>query len=169
MDLIEGHKRQQVFEQKRDLLKELSAEHGLEIDCHKTSIWDTTLYRAWSKIVTQLISNREKFESELNELLYKSQIHEVFLFEKATYLNICYLQNKELDDEFTIEDNEDDDRFENISNALKNFKMVCTKNVTGYRYIECRSPTDKLTYIVQTFTTNTIIMLVSRNPDIRKL
>ena len=36
--------------------------------CFRTSIWDETLYKAWSSIVYQLIPNVEKVERQLEHL-----------------------------------------------------------------------------------------------------
>ena len=73
MDLIENfEEKQKAFEQKRKQLEEMAQENGLEVEVAKTSIWDRTLYSAWSKIVTQLVPNKQKFEDELQILMEKS-------------------------------------------------------------------------------------------------
>ena len=40
----------------------------LQTVCFRTSIWDETLYKAWSAIVTQLIPNVEAVEDQLGNL-----------------------------------------------------------------------------------------------------
>jgi Ras-related GTP-binding protein A/B len=73
MDLIEDPEQKQlIFEQKRKQLEDLAREYSLRVEVSKTSIWDKTLYSAWSKIVTQLVPNKEKFEVELEALAEKS-------------------------------------------------------------------------------------------------
>ena len=75
MDLLNELKyeeKQRVFEQKRKQLEDIAAENGLEVEVAKTSIWDKTLYSAWSKIVTQLVPHKKKFEDELQILMEKS-------------------------------------------------------------------------------------------------
>lgn len=73
MDLIEDpEQKQQIFEQKRKQLEEIAREYDLRVEVSKTSIWDKTLYSAWSKIVTQLVPNKQKFEDELEILAEKS-------------------------------------------------------------------------------------------------
>ena len=37
----------------------------LDVTCFQTSIWDETLYRAWSQIVYSLIPNVAQLESKL--------------------------------------------------------------------------------------------------------
>lgn len=41
---------------------------GLQVACFKTSIWDETLYRAWSTMVYSLIPNRDHLQSHLEKL-----------------------------------------------------------------------------------------------------
>ena len=52
----------------------------------RTSIWDETLYKAWSSIVYMLIPNVKEMESALNEFAEILDADEVLLFEKATFL-----------------------------------------------------------------------------------
>ena len=47
-----------------------------KIDCSKTSIWDKTLYSAWSKILTQLVPNRQKLEGELRRFVDETEADE---------------------------------------------------------------------------------------------
>ena len=56
MDLIPAEQRDTVFEERAKLIKAHS--QGLDVSCFKTSIWDETLYKAWSSIVHSLIPNR---------------------------------------------------------------------------------------------------------------
>lgn len=50
MDLVAEEQRDVIFKEREEDLKRLS----LPLNCtaFKTSIWDETLYRAWSKIVS---------------------------------------------------------------------------------------------------------------------
>jgi Ras-related GTP-binding protein A/B len=54
-----------------------------------TSIWDETLYRAWSQIVYSLIPNVEVLKAQLEDFRRISGAAEVVLFEKATFLVIA--------------------------------------------------------------------------------
>lgn len=162
MDLIEDPEQKQlIFEQKRKQLEDLAREYSLRVEVSKTSIWDKTLYSAWSKIVTQLVPNKEKFEVELEALAEKSGADEVMLFEKATFLNICY-KNRKLIEKV----NEDiiADRMEDMSHHMKSFKLTCVKNATNYTSVEIKTST--FSAIMSVFTEYTFIMLVSYSPDI---
>lgn len=46
MDLLEEAMREKMFLEKKARIQEKTK--GFEVDCFKTSIWDETLYKAWS-------------------------------------------------------------------------------------------------------------------------
>lgn len=62
MDLIHESQRQQVFEDYKSQIQQLA---GVEIACFPTSIWDETLFKAWSQIVYSLIPNVHILEQQL--------------------------------------------------------------------------------------------------------
>ena len=77
MDLIESPvQKQTVFEAKRQQLEKIATSYEVKVDYSRTSIWDKTLYSAWSRIVTQLVPNRHLFEKELNQFVQKSEADE---------------------------------------------------------------------------------------------
>lgn len=51
-----------------------------------TSIWDETLYRAWSQIVHELIPNAVQLEKSLKDFAEVIEADEILLFEKTTFL-----------------------------------------------------------------------------------
>lgn len=63
---------------------------SFKIKCFATSIWDETLYKAWSQIVYSLIPNVDQLESQLKEFSTICGADEVVLFEKATFLEISH-------------------------------------------------------------------------------
>ena len=89
MDLVNDEQREQVFRQRESELKAVAAKLDLEITCFKTSIWDETLYRAWSQMVHALIPNRTSLQTHLDKLCQVCNADEVVLFERATFLVIC--------------------------------------------------------------------------------
>lgn len=54
--------------------------------CYQTSIWEETLYKAWSSIIYSLIPNADLIRSHLKEFMSITEAEEVVLFEKATFL-----------------------------------------------------------------------------------
>ena len=65
---------------------------SLLLQCYGTSIWDETLYKAWSEIVTNLIPNIGLLETHLNNFCRICDADEVVLFERATFLVISHAQ-----------------------------------------------------------------------------
>jgi Ras-related GTP-binding protein A/B len=51
-----------------------------------TSIWDETLYKAWSQIVHELIPNAVQLEISLKAFAENIEADEILLFEKTTFL-----------------------------------------------------------------------------------
>jgi Ras-related GTP-binding protein A/B len=63
---------------------------SFKIKSFATSIWDETLYKAWSQIVYSLIPNVDQLEHQLKEFSFICGADEVVLFEKATFLEISH-------------------------------------------------------------------------------
>jgi len=58
MDLIPEAKRESVFQEKKQrIMENTKAEFKSKTECYKTSIWDETLYKAWSTIVSIMLPN----------------------------------------------------------------------------------------------------------------
>lgn len=81
-----------------------------EIECFRTSIWDETLYKAWSQIVAFLMPNIKILEKNLKTFCETIKADEVVLFERSTFLVISHYESKK---------HEDQHRFEKISNIIK--------------------------------------------------
>ncbi len=58
----------------------------LTITPFMTSIWDETLYKAWSQIVHELIPNSVQLEKSLKDFADVIEADEILLFEKTTFL-----------------------------------------------------------------------------------
>uniref|UniRef100_H2UE88 Ras-related GTP-binding protein n=1 Tax=Takifugu rubripes TaxID=31033 RepID=H2UE88_TAKRU len=84
MDLVQEDQRDVIFKEREEDLKRLS--RPLECTCFRTSIWDETLYKAWSSIVYQLIPNVQQLETNLRNFAQIIEADEVLLFERATFL-----------------------------------------------------------------------------------
>jgi hypothetical protein len=83
--------RQAILEDRKRLIEESCASCGVEnFSCFGTSIWDETLYKAWSEIVTNLIPNIAILETHLNKFCKHCDADEVVLFERATFLVISH-------------------------------------------------------------------------------
>jgi len=147
MDLIAEEHRDQVFKKREEELTEISL--PLRITCFRTSIWDETLYKAWSSIVYSLVPNIKALEIHLKNFCEISEADEVVLFERATFLVISHSSRSQ---------HRDDHRFEKISNIIKQFKLSCSKSQAQFQSMEVRN--SNFAAFIEGFTTNTYIMVI---------
>lgn len=152
MDLVAEDQREHIFQEREDDLKKLSL--PLDCTCFRTSIWDETLYRAWSNIVYMLIPNVEALGNTLKYFAQIIEAEEVLLFERATFLVISHYQRME---------HRDSHRFEKVSNIIKQFKLSCSKLGAKFQSIEVRN--SKFAAFINTFTTNTYVMVIMSDPS----
>lgn len=128
------------------------------ITAFPTSIWDETLYKAWSQIVHELIPNAAQLEKSLQDFADVIEADEISLFEKTTFLVVSNCLKKPHNDLH---------RFEKISNTIKQFKSSCSKFATSFHKIEIKN--GNYTIIIDLFTPNTYIMVVISDQKISKL
>uniref|UniRef100_A0A2M3ZJ39 Putative gtp-binding protein n=1 Tax=Anopheles braziliensis TaxID=58242 RepID=A0A2M3ZJ39_9DIPT len=153
MDLVAEEQRDVIFKEREHDLKRCSL--PLECTAFRTSIWDETLYRAWSSIVYQLIPNVKALEHSLNYFANVVDADEVLLFERATFLVISHCQRKQ---------HRDSHRFEKVSNIIKQFKLSCSKLGAKFSSMEVRNSV--FAAFIDTFTSNTYVMVVMSDPSI---
>lgn len=91
MDLVPEEDRSRVYSERVALIESRSTQ--FKMNFFATSIWDETLYRAWSQIVYSLIPNIDILESQLRDFCSISGADEVVMFEKATFLVISHISN----------------------------------------------------------------------------
>ncbi|KAI9225349.1 MAG: ras-related GTP-binding protein A-like protein [Piptocephalis tieghemiana] len=152
MDLVEPSST--IFE---DRVAEL--EHPsdpLPVKCFPTTIFDESLYKAWSYIIHEMIPNVRKLELHLAHFCKACEADEVVLFERATFLVIASAQRKE---------HPDPKRYEKISTYVKQFKHSCTLLQTQFTSLELRRPTFSA-YIDQ-LTPNTCVLVIMSDPTIQ--
>ncbi len=93
MDLVAEEERDMILQDRKRLIEESCLGVGVQhFQCFGTSIWDETLYKAWSEIVTNLIPNIGVLESHLSDFCRICDADEVVLFERATFLVISHAQ-----------------------------------------------------------------------------
>ncbi|XP_018303263.1 ras-related GTP-binding protein A [Mycetomoellerius zeteki] len=148
MDLVQEDQRDYIFRERRLSLP-------LECTCFRTSIWDETLYRAWSSIVYMLIPNVKELEQSLNQFANIIDADEVLLFERATFLVISHCQRQF---------HRDVHRFEKVSNIIKQFKLSCSKLAAQFQSMEVRNT--NFAAFIDIFTSNTYVMVIMSDPTI---
>ena len=156
IDLVPPGERSGVFAAQAEELRDAAGPTSLEI--FATSIWDETLYKAWSSIVYALVPNSERIERNLSQVARATAADEVVLFEKATFLVIAHVTNTEIADVH---------RFEKISNIVKQFKLSASKQHATITNVQIKSDSHTFRVVLERFTPSTFIMLVFYNLDVQ--
>jgi len=124
MDLLQENQRESIFQDKKNKIMELcGTDFGKRTEVFRTSIWDETLYKAWSQIVSILLPNIKQLEQSLSTFCQTVGANEAVIFERSTFLVISHHDSV---------NHEDVHRFEKISNIIKQFKLSCIK--TNYQF-----------------------------------
>lgn len=99
MDLVDKSRRASVYSSRVSELRKKSREvaqaasnrpgNGFRVNCFATSIWDESLYRAWSRIVQTQIPSVGVLEKHLQQFADSCSAYEVVLFERTTFLVIA--------------------------------------------------------------------------------
>jgi len=152
-DLVHESKREEVLENyKRDLI---NAAPGMDITCFGTSIWDETLFKAWSEITYTLVPDVDQLQKQLEHICRTCEADEVVLFEKNTFLLISYSSRRSM---------QDSHRFEKISNIVKQFKLSCGKVKTSFRSFQVRNSLFSAT--IEPFLNHSFVMVVVSDPNV---
>lgn len=149
MDLVQEEMRDQIFADRRTVLAETSK--PLNFTCLATSIWDETLYMAWSRIVYNLVPNTSVLEQHLTVFVDLIEAEEVVLFERTTFLVISHVSR-------TSSPHPDPHRFEKISTIVKQFKLSCSKMQSQFMALELRG--GNFSAYIDMLTPNTLIMVI---------
>jgi Ras-related GTP-binding protein A/B len=177
MDLVDEEDRGPILEDRKALIKETCDTSGIDsFQIFGTSIWDETLYRAWSEIVTNLIPNIGILETHLCNFCRVCDADEVVLFERATFLVISQAQGapdavaSPSEIELGISPHVkrtphfDAHRHEKISNIVKQFKLSCGKAQSQFQGMQVQN--SRFSAFIDAFTANTYIMVIVSNPNV---
>ncbi|KAG9015118.1 GTP-binding protein gtr1 [Tulasnella sp. JGI-2019a] len=186
MDLVGAKKdREEVLKRKK---RELLANSGnTKIKIFGTTIWDESLYQAWSRIVHVLIPNAPVLSKHLTTFAKMCSAYEVILFERTTFLIIARSGDISMfDSDSDTEDEQrhcaesdgtnhvdqglgpeemDPYRFNKISEIIKSFKISCTKLQEQFNGLEIRYPT--YTALLEILTANTYVLIIVADPTIQ--
>lgn len=149
MDLVQEEMRAQIFADRIKVLADKS--RPLQLTCLATSIWDETLYMAWSRIVYTLVPNTSVLEKHLTYFANLIEAEEVVLFERTTFLVISHVSR-------LPDAHPDPHRFEKISTIIKQFKLSCSKMQAQFVALELRSA--NFSAFIDMLTPNTLIMVI---------
>lgn len=170
MDLIMPNMKESVFNERVRLVRNKTTEAlqniaglagpaRLDIQPFATSIWDQSLYKAWSSIIHDLIPNLAVIEQELAALGRAIEAEEILLYERTSFLVVSSWKSEE------GQRNPHKDREEKLSNFMKTFKnrlaiwSGTSRNSDQFKEFQLNLGA-LFSFIIMTFTTNTYIQLV---------
>jgi len=154
MDLVNPDQSQKLVKKVEGELSEVA--RPLQVTFFATSIWDETLYHAWSKIVYAMLPNVHELEGQLSRFSKVCGASEVVLFERSSFLVISYAN---------LLPHDDNHRFEKVSNIIKQFKLSCGKAHAHLEKMEIRN--SNFTAFVSLLTSNTYIMVITADSTLQ--
>ncbi|ORX41120.1 Gtr1/RagA G protein conserved region-domain-containing protein [Kockovaella imperatae] len=180
MDLVdkEDPKRKKYAERSEDIVKidervrsEMSDDGrrgGLR--CFPTSIWDESLYKAWSSVIHTLIPNINLITAHLTYLRDICMAVEAVAFEAETFLVISKSGSPLDSNEAELDDQEtrygagslSKHRFEKISEIIKGFRKTCQR--TGESFTGFEAKFDDCTVVLEPLTQNQFVLVVAADP-----
>ena len=108
-------------------------------------------------MIQNLIPNLKFLNSSIQQICQIAQCDEIILFEKSTFLIIAYYQK--------TNDTKSISRYERISAIIKLFKISCNKAGADIKSLMIQNPNFEA--VIEDFTNNTFILLVSQNKSIK--
>ena len=149
--------REEIFKKRKAQLEEKSG--IFKIKCYPTSIWEASLYKAWTQIVSELSPNKAGIEKSLKNFAEACEANEVVLFEKNTFL-LCFAYCTINEDDNT----NDDQRFEKISHIIKKFKLSCMSSNSSFKSMVIE--TKNYSAYMDEFTSATYILVILSNKKV---
>lgn len=156
MDLVVPNQREDIYNDRVSLIR--SKSDTFNPIPFATSIWDQSLYKAWAEIIHDLVPNLDQIEKHLGNLGKLIMAEEVLLFERSSFLVVSSWCSD------IGAENPTTDRFERLSNIIKNFKQSTSrytgtpKSAEQFSIFELKLSNFSM-FIVK-FTTNTYLAVV---------
>ncbi|PPR06425.1 hypothetical protein CVT26_004837 [Gymnopilus dilepis] len=166
MDLVR-EPRQPTFLKKKQELEEASGDTPVSV--FGTSIFDESLYRAWSNIVHTLIPNAAVLSKHLTTFANACSATEVILFERTTFLVIATSSPSSSLNSSELEEGSErcpmePKRYERTSELIKAFKHSCSRVREEFRALEMELY--DFTAVLDEMTRNTYVMVIVHDPTI---
>lgn len=153
MDLVQARLRQAMFDERAEYIREASEGFKDTVEFFATSIWDQSLYKAWTKIIYYLIPNAGTIEALLEQLAEVIDARELILYERTTCLTVAHVTRT------TEDSNPFTDRFERISSILKTHKQSMAKHTNipagSANFAEMQIKTGRFMFFITRLTENT--------------
>lgn len=123
-----------------------------------TSIWDESLYKAWAKIIYDLVPNLTEIEKHLESLGTLIEAEEVLLFDQFSFLVISSWASP------IGKQNPKHGRHERISNIIRNFKQSISrytgKPKSAEQFVLWDLKLNRFSMFIVKFTTNTYLAAI---------
>ncbi|GLB34757.1 putative gtr1/RagA G protein conserved region [Lyophyllum shimeji] len=159
-----------VFEKKKRELEEASGEGAVTV--FGTSIYDESLYKAWSSIVHTLIPNASVLSRHLTTFAAACSATEVVLFERTTFLVIATsspvtppsLPGATAEQTDLDRHELNPTRYERTSELVKAFKHSCSRVREEFHSLEMELY--DFTAVLDEMTRNTYVLVIVHDPTI---
>lgn len=165
-DLIPQDQKTTIIQDKTREVRSTCEEEGFvreQVDFWATSIWDQSLYRAWTQVIYFLVPNASTIETMLRKLAELLDARELILYERTTCLVVTHTSRG------TEQANPFADRFERISSILKTHKHSMAKHTgtmaSEVSFAEMQVKTDSFMFFITRFTENTNLAVVMPNDE----
>lgn len=162
MDLIRDGERSVTLQRKLGDLEKASGDVPVKV--HGTSIYDETLYKAWSSIVNTLIPNAHNLSKHLGIFAEACNATEVILFERTTFLVIA-TSSCDASESMTNRTSAhalEGKRYERTSELIKAFKQSCSRLREEFHSLEMELA--EFTAVLEELTKNTYVLVVVHDP-----
>lgn len=161
MDLIRPDQKSTIYQQRMKEIRSTCQDEGFlgqQVDFCPSSIWDQSLYRAWTQVIYFLVPNATVIESMLSRLAELLDAREMILYERTTCLVVTHITRA------SEERNPYTDRFERISSILKTHKHSMSKHTgmmaSEVSFAEMQIKTGAFMFFITRLTENTNLAIV---------
>lgn len=161
MDLVQPDQKARTFQLRSAEVRSTCEEEGFagqQVEFWPTSIWDQSLYRAWTQVIYFLVPNAGTIEDMLRNLGDVLDAREIVLYERTTCLVVAHVTRQ------AEEDNPYFDRFERISSLLKTSKHSMARHTgvmpSEISFGELQLKTGDFMFFITRLTDNTNLAVV---------
>ncbi|KAF2769210.1 hypothetical protein EJ03DRAFT_343530 [Teratosphaeria nubilosa] len=166
MDLIPVVSKDPIFRQRKEDVMDTCLDEGFleqQIEVWPTSIWDQSLYRAWTQVIYFLVPNAATIEGMLRNLATLLDARELILYERTTCLVVTHVTRSE------EKGNPYHDRFERLSSILKTHKHSMARHTgslpSEVSFAEMLIKTGDFMFFITRLTENTNLAVVMPNDE----
>lgn len=166
MDLVPLDQKADIFRAKTKEVRATCEAEGFtqeQVEFWATSIWDQSLYRAWTQVIYFLVPNAGTIEGMLRKLAEMLDARELVLYERTTCLVVTHVSRG------IEKSNPFPDRFERISSILKAHKHSMAKHTgtmaSEVSFAEMQIKTAGFMFFITRLTENTNLAVVMPNDE----